>query len=855
MYRQLNWFNWYQYGNRPRAFARANMAVAESRMEDQAIGMAMEADSMEGAAKMEEAEATPAEYLAPTAEEASAPEPPPVRRNLNETVFFYPELRTDEEGNVLIEFTMNEALTRWKFLAFAHTESLQYAVSEREVVTQKELMVQPNAPRFVRQGDRLQFPAKVSNLTENELSGTAKLQLFDAVTMEPVDEELGNDKPTQPFSVQGGQSTGLYWELAIPEGRTMAIVHRVTVQAGDFADGEEAPLPVLTNRKLVTETLPLPVQGGEKATFTFEAMEKARQSKTLQHHRFTLEFTSNPAWYAVKALPYLMEYPHDCTEQIFSRYYANSLATSIANQQPELKRVFEQWRNTDALVSELAKNKELKNILLQQTPWVLEAQNEEAQRKRIGLLFDLNRMAQEQRTAIRQLREQQSDSGGFAWFPGGYDSWYITQYILEGFSRLRDLGVSDEADAQNIMRRAAQFVDLELADYYSRLSEEQKEAGVLPSLAIHYLYTRSLTQDMPVEEEAQTAFEYFLEEARDQWLKQNLYEQGMLAVVFQRHEEMDMANTIVNSLRERALYDEEQGMYWKYNTGFYWYQLPIETHAMMIEVFARVAEDAEAVEQLKIWLLKNKQTNHWKTTKATANAVYALLRYGDNWLQETELAAVRFPDLPEATYAAPIAEAQGAAEAGTGYFKTSWPAEAVEQGFSAIEVQNPNNSIAWGAAYWQYFEHLDKIRAFEDTPLTLNKQLFQEVMGDTGPVLQLVTPKTTLRPGDKLVSRIELRVDRDMEYVHLRDMRASGLEPTTVLSQYKYQDGLGYYESTRDASTDFFFDRLPKGTYVFEYPVRVVHRGAFANGIAEIQCMYAPEFSSHSNGVNIQVGE
>lgn len=856
VYRQLNWFNWYQYGRGPQTYMRSNMAAPARGMEDQAVGFAMEADSMEESSPAAKAEEPmPSQYPASPGEEPPASEPTPVRRNLDETVFFYPELRTDEDGNVLIEFTMNEALTRWKFLAFAHTESLQYAVSEREVVTQKELMVQPNAPRFVRQGDRLQFPAKVSNLTENELSGTAKLELFDAVTMEPVDEQLGNDKPTQPFSVQGGQSTGLYWEVAIPDNRAMAIVHRVTVQAGDFADGEEAPLPVLTNRKLVTETLPLPVRGGEKAAFTFEAMDKARQSKTLQHHRFTLEFTSNPAWYAVKALPYLMEYPHNCTEQIFSRYYANSLATTIANQQPELKRVFEQWRNTEALVSELAKNEELKNILLQQTPWVVEAQNEEAQRKRIGLLFDLNRMAQEQRTAIRQLREQQSDGGGFAWFPGGYDSWYITQYILEGFSRLRDLGVSDEADARYIMRRAAKFVDLELADYYSRLSEEQKEAGVLPSLAIHYLYTRSLTQDMAVEEEAQPAFDYFLEEARDQWLKQNLYEQGMLAVVFQRQEEMGMANKIVNSLRERALYDEEQGMYWKYNTGFYWYQLPIETHAMMIEVFARVAEDAEAVEQLKIWLLKNKQTNHWKTTKATANAVYALLRYGDNWLEQTELAAVRFPDLPKATYAAPLAEAQGAAEAGTGYFKTSWSAEAVEQGFSNIEVQNPNNSIAWGAAYWQYFEHLDKIQAFEDTPLTLNKQLFQEVMGDNGSVLQLVTPKTKLQPGDKLVSRIELRVDRDMEYVHLRDMRASGLEPTNVLSRYKYQDGLGYYESTRDASTDFFFDRLPKGTYVFEYPVRVVHRGSFANGIAEIQCMYAPEFSSHSNGVEIEVGE
>jgi uncharacterized protein YfaS (alpha-2-macroglobulin family) len=861
-YRALNWFGWNDYNYYGgRVLQRSMAAPTEPMMaQDMAVGMAEpEADSAESA-KM-----APSSYtgvLEEAAEEESAaessvPAPPAVRRNLNETVFFYPELRTDEEGNIRISFTMNEALTRWKFMAFAHTAALQYGISEREVVTQKELMVQPNAPRFVRQGDRLTFPAKVSNLTESAMSGTARLQLFDALSMEPIDKQLGNTQPEQSFSVEGGQSTGVYWDIDIPDDRSMAIIHRVTVQAGNFTDGEEAALPVLTNRKLVTETLPLPVKGKESKTFTFKAMDKAKQSKTLQHHNFTLEFTSNPAWYAVKALPYLMEYPHDCSEQIFSRYYANSLATSVANQHPELKRVFEQWRNTDALLSELSKNEELKNILLQQTPWVVDAQNEEAQRKRIGLLFDLNRMAQEQRTAMRQLKERQSGEGGFSWFPGGRDSWYITQYILEGMSRLRDLGVQDldeNPDARYMMRLAAQFVDSEILRYYNRLSEEQKEAGVLPNIAIHYLYTRSLTADMPVEKASRPAFDYFMKEAKDQWLKRNLYEQGMLAVTFQRQGAAAMAETVVNSLRERALNDEEQGMYWKYNTGFYWYQAPIETHAMMIEVFATVAKDEEAVEQLKIWLLKNKQTNHWKTTKATANAVYALLQFGDNWLEETQLASVSFPDLPKAAYTSSIKEAQEAAEAGTGYFKTSWDASAVNHDFSTIKVQNPNASIAWGAAYWQYFENLDKIERFEDTPLTLNKQLYREVMGDQGPILELVTSETALSPGDKLVSRIELRVDRDMEYVHLRDMRASGLEPTNVLSNYKYQDGLGYYESTRDASTDFFFGHLPKGTYVFEYDLRVVHRGTFTNGIAEIQCMYAPEFSSHSAGVGVQVG-
>jgi len=851
-YRELNWFGWSAYGvYRSNLESRSRLVPSGAAVP--AADAAMFMDKQDSAAEGPR-EATPP----PPPEEEEQAAPPPVRRNLKETVFFYPELRTDEAGNIVLEFTMNEALTRWKFLAFAHSQDLQYATTEREVVTQKKLMVQPNPPRFLREGDRLRFPAKVSNLADTALAGTAHLQLFDAITMEPIDKQLGNTEPEQAFEAAPGQSATLYWEIEVPKGFTRAIVHRVRAQAGDFSDGEEAPLPVLTNRTLVTESLPLPVKGQASKSFTFEAMDKAKQSKTLEHHQFTLEFTSNPAWYAVKALPYLMEYPHDCSEQIFSRYYANSLATTVANEHPSLKRVFEQWRNTDAVVSELAQNQELKNILLEQTPWVLEAQSEEAQRKRIGLLFDLNRMAQEQATAVRRLQEMQASSGGFPWFAGGRESWYITQYILEGMGRLQRLGVAElekGSNAYGMAQQAATYVDAKLADYFERLSEEQKEAGVLPSLAIHHLYVRSLFPDLPLAEQSEEAQAYFLEQARKQWLKQGLYEQGLLAAVFHTRRESASAEKIIRSLRERALYDEEQGMYWKYNTGYYWYQLPIETHAMMIEVFATVAEDAEAVEQLKVWLLKNKQANHWKTTKATASAVYALLHYGSNWLEETRLASVEFPELPEAAYSPKLAAAKESAEAGTGYFKTSWDGESLGHGFSKIKVENPNEGIAWGAAYWQYFEDLDKVKGFRETPLTLDKQLFREAAGEEGPVLQLITPEMELQPGDKIVARIELRVDRDMEYVHLRDLRASGLEPINVLSRYKYQDGLGYYESTRDASTDFFIEHLPKGTYVFEYPMWVVHRGQFSNGMAQIQCMYAPEFSSHSEGAELRVGE
>lgn len=777
-----------------------------------------------------------------------------VRTNLNETVFFMPELMTDENGDVIIKFTMNEALTRWKFLGLAHTKDLKFGITQNEIVTQKELMVMPNAPRFMREGDMIEYSAKVSNLTEKELTGSAKLELFDAVTNEPINLFVERKSTTLPFTVGAGQSAPLSWKLKIPFGKVMAITHRVVAQAGDFSDGEESSLPVLTNRMLVTETMPLPVRGKETKTFSFDRMKNAN-STTLQNHELTLEFTSNPAWYAVQALPYLMEYPHQCTEQIFSRYYANSLATNVANSHPKVKTIFESWKNTDAMLSNLSKNQELKSALLEETPWVLAAQNEAQQKKNIGLLFDLNRMSQERADAVATIAERQLSNGGFSWFPGGRDSWYITQYIVEGMGHLNELGVNDaksDPKIQKMLNRAIIFIDQRIAEQYEELLKRVKEGKAklednhLNNMAIHYLYTRSFFKNQQMDGNPQKAHDYYLGQAEKYWLSRGIYQEGMLALALHRNGKRSVTNDMIKSFKERSLNNDEMGMYWKYDRGYYWYQLPIETHALMIEVFDEVANDSKAVDDLKVWLLKTKQTTHWKTTKATSAAVYALLRRGANWLLEDTPVEITLGNKK-------IDQSKIGTEAGTGYFKTKWNGEDIDVSMADVKVENPNSVVAWGALYWQYFEDLDKITSFEDTPLKLNKKLFKVVNSDRGPVMTELKEGSELSPGDKLHVRIELRVDRPMEYVHMKDMRASGFEPTNVLSQYKWQGGLGYYESTKDASTNFFISYLPKGTFVFEYPMVVNHKGNFSNGVTTIQCMYAPEFTSHSEGIRVTV--
>lgn len=864
-YHRLNWFNFVFYEG---AFMRGGRKKDEMLEEAVMLNGAAPAAPDEDAPKKSDRNGVSAvlanggQEQKPQAESGSqTPEkietPPQIRTNLKETVFFFPDLMTDYEGNVIIKFTMNEALTRWKFLGLAHTKDLKFALTQKEIVTQKDLMVFPNPPRFFRESDEIEYTAKVTNLTDKDLEGTAELRLFDAISMAPVDQLLGNDKITIPFKTKAGQSDRLAWKLKIPVGKVPVLTHRVVAKSGDFSDGEESSAPVLTNRMLVTETKPLPVRGNQTKDFTFEAMQKASKSNTLQHHKYTLEFTSNPAWYAVQALPYIMEYPYECTEQIFNRFYANSLATSVANSHPKIKAVFDRWKGTPAMQSNLSKNQELKTALLEETPWVLQAQSEEEQKRNIGLLFDLNKMSNEQAKAMNVIADRQLSNGGFAWFPGGEDNWYITQYIVEGMGHLDQLGVKSLREDQKIyavITNAVHYIDDRLLEHYQELKNQIKRSGGkmeddhLDWIAMHYLYARTYFLEIEIPSNLKEAFDYYKKQAEQYWLNKGMYAEGMIALSLSRLDNAQTPAKIVKSLKERSLNHEELGMYWKYNTGYFWYQLPIETHALMIEVFDEVAKDTKAVDDLKVWLLKNKQTTHWKTTKGTAAAVYALLRSGENWLLEDQPVKITLGNKQ-------IDQSQMQTEAGTGYFKTSWTGNDIQANMSQIKVENPNKVVAWGAAYWQYFEQLDKIDTFEETPLTLKKQLFLVKNSDQGPVMTPVTESSKLNPGDKLHVRIELRVDRDMEYVHMKDMRASGFEPVNVLSSYKWQGGLGYYESTRDASTNFFISWLPKGTYVFEYPLRVIHNGDFSNGITTIQCMYAPEFTSHSEGIRVKVGE
>ncbi|WP_165732571.1 alpha-2-macroglobulin [Polaribacter sp. 20A6] len=802
-----------------------------------------------------------------------------IRKNFNETAFFLPQLRTDKNGQVSFSFTMPEALTKWKLQLLAHTKSLKSATKTLETVTQKELMIVPNAPRFLREGDEITLSAKVTNLTNNQLSGFAKLILTDAITGKEIDTELENLNANKNFTVDKDGNTNVSWSLSIPE-TVQAVQYKIVAKAGNFSDGEQNVLPVLSNRMLVTETLPMWVRSNETKTFTLNKL-KNNTSSTLKNHKLTLEMTSNPVWYAIQSLPYLMEYPYECAEQVFSRYYANTLASFVANSNPRIQEVFNAWKSSDALLSNLEKNEELKSLIIQETPWLRDAQSETEQKKRIALLFDLNKMKNEQEKTINKLEDIQMNSGGFPWFKGSRnESNFITQHIATGFGHLQKLGVTDlNASTKKMIEKAVQFLDEELDNQYKKLldnaeqikqkaktEKKGKEAyedylakNNLNYFTIQYLYMRSFYSNISMDNNLQKAIDYYRNQTVTYWNDYNLYAKGQIALSLFRNDEKTTANQILKSLKENSITSDELGMYWKENaSGYYYYQAPIETQALMIEVFSEVGvipnepekakRNLNDIDNLKIWLLKNKQTNSWKTTKATSEAVYALLLNGSDWISVTEMVDIKVGDKE----INPTKLENVQVEAGTGYFKTSWDGNEITPKMAEITITKKGNGIAWGGLYWQYFEDLDKITSAE-TPLKLDKKLFLKVNSDTGKELQEITKNTQLKIGDLITVRIELRSDRDMEFIHMKDMRASGVEPINVLSSYKWQDSLGYYESTKDAATNFFFDRLPKGVYVFEYDVRVNNAGNFSNGITTIQSMYAPEFSSHSKGIRIKV--
>ena len=792
---------------------------------------------------------------------ASTAEPPAdvaPRKNLQETAFFLPDLETDADGRVSFTFTVPDALTGWKLLMVAHDNGLRGGVYRNdEIVTTKPLMCEPNAPRFAREGDDFLFAVKVTNTEETPQSGIVSLDMEElqvsivsavstasppstSSTLQPF-----NLSTSQPFELAPHESKTFEFRVAIPDGCGF-LKYVAKAKGAKFADGEEGVLPVLARRILVREAVQLHARGAETRTFALTNLLASAGSDTIRHAGLEVRAVSRPAWYAVLSLPYLMEFPHECCEQTFSRYYANALGAFIANADPRIRATFDAWREAgaEALKSPLETNPQLKAVALEATPWVREAEHETAARARLGELFGSERLAAEQERCLGKLRETRNRDGLWPWFPGGPSSDSITLYILTGFARLNRLAAMDYPD---FFADATKALDREVAEDVKRrlrLAKERKIPFRVNGFDVRWLYLHSFA-GVPAPKNGKDA-ELFVEHLRAEWPDLGLETQAVAATALKRRGEEALAREILASVKERGVLSDELGMYWKrpYFFSCSLFAAPVSTQALVVEAFREVTGDEASADACNVWLLKQKQTQDWTTTAATADAIYALVLGGGADLLAGDA-------LAEVTLGGEKVPAENA-EAGTGMWSHRYAADEIRPEMGGIAFTGAGEKgVSWGGVHWSYFEDVLKVRAHEPKELRVEKKYYRKTKGAEG--TRLAALGEALEPGDEIVARLEITSDRTYEFVHLSDERPACAEPVDVLSSYRWRDGVGYYQSTKDTATHYYIDRLNKGVFVLETSYRVQQRGVFSGGLATIQCMYAPEFTAHSAAETVRV--
>lgn len=851
-YDRLNWFGLFHTKNtRKGVFYSLASDAGGIMLKSAAAPVVTESmNIMEDSAVLEEpsvesTEGEPVFSLSdPFAKESSQPiSPEQIRQNFAETAFFYPTLQTNAEGDVFVNFTLPESNTTWKLQLLANTQDLKYGLLTKEVISSRPLMVLPNLPRFVRQGDEVSISTQVINNSKEAVSGRVRIELFDPATDQPI---ICLSKSQRPFELQPDSIATVSWMIPVPKQISLLGI-RILADSEKGSDGEQQIVPVLSNQLLITESTSFYLlKEGEKQ------IRISGNSEGATPFRLTLEMTGNPIWYAVQALPTITQPNNDNILSWFAAYYSNTLASYIAQAHPRIQKVINQWTaqggNASTLYSNLEKNQELKNILLEETPWVLAADNETEQKQRLSLLFDLNRADGLREAALQQLIQQQNEEGGWSWFKGFPASRAITLSILKGMSQLVQLNAIQYGQAEKEMQmKALKFLDKSMqTDYENLLKYDKKWQNAWPSPEqVEFLFVRSSYRDIPELEDAREAIRFYTNQAEKHWNQYSLISKGEIALLMHRNGKKEVTTAILTGLKKTATISEEKGMYWANNRrGNDYFTSPIDTHCLLMSVFNEIAPDTQNTNRMKQWLLNQKRTQNWESVPATVNAIYALLLTGSDWLNTQNTCVATWDGKTYST-------AEG--EIATGYLKTILPNEPANSSANPVlSIRKEGNTPAWGAVYEQYFQEIDKVKGQKGV-LSVEKKLFVETNNGTNRQIRPVTPEQPLRIGDKVIVRLTIRTDREMNYVFLKDLRASCFEPADQLSGPESRDGIWYYRSPKDVSENFFINRLPEGTFVLEYPVYVSRSGEYAGGISTIQCMYAPEFVSHTAGERLQV--
>ena len=817
------------YGGSPRATLAGALKIrgrsaANAVMNQEAVtDMVLQEEMVETSAQ-EKVEMGSSEELAETGDIQ-------IRENFAETAFFYPQLRTNEKGEVSISFVLPESLTRWTFMGLAHTRNVDYGKIEATATASKEFMLQPNMPRFVRVGDKANIAASLMNLSDKGVKGTVRMELFN-----PETEKVFYSQK-QKFDVKGGETGHVNFTFEVSD-KYAVMACRMVADGDTFSDGEQRYIPVLTDKQWVTETVPLNVNGEGAHTFSLENLFN-KHSKTASEQRLTVEFTAHPAWYAVQALPVVANPQNEDALSWATAYYAHSLAACIVKENPRIKQIFDSWKaqsgTKETFMSNLQKNQELKNILLAETPWLTEATNEAEQKQRIATLFDLNTMNSQLAVSVEKLGELQNADGAWSWYKGMQGSRYVTTQVMEMLVRLNALTHQDaDSRMQPMIQKGFEYLGKQAAEEYKSMKEAEKKGavGLRPSeQVLRYLYICVLDGKAPVDKKVN---QYFIDKLSGEGKELTIYGKALGAIILQQAGKVAEARLFMQSLMEYSVVTDEMGRYFDTPKARYsWFSYKIPTEVAAMEAIQRITKDTKAIDEMKRWLLKQKQTQTWETPIATADAVYALMATGASDLLANTGGV-------EITLGKEVIRTS--ADDAIGYIKKTMSGDVMN--IKKIRVDKEGAGMGWGAVYAQYLESMDQISG-QGNGLSVSRQLYKgdEALNESAP----------LKVGDKITVRLTIKADRDMDFVQIKDDRAACMEPLQAVSGFRWGNGLGYYQATKDASTQFFIDQMRKGTYVIEYQVYVNRTGEYQAGIATVQSAYAPEFGGHTGGYRVMV--
>lgn len=861
-------FNWFDGGIVYESFAVAAPVADKASLEEVVVtgmGMKKESRNLSYATKTVDSAVVKEQNI----ESKTDLDKIPVRQNLNETAYFYPNLLTDKDGNISFEFTSPEALTQWKVMFLAHTKDARSAILEKSVVTQKEFSITPNYPRFLREGDELNLQTKISSLVNQKLNGYAQLQILDAFTNEDITEKFGITQLTavsgynkeQSFSLDANGNTSVTWKLKVPNNVSSIIIKIVAkgeplnpLKGTSFSDGEQKAIAVLPNRMLVTDALPIFVKEGQTKTFTLENLKNS-DSKTLTNVSNTLELTTNPIWEIMFALPSLKNDINNSADVVFNKWFADVLASEIFKANPKLKTVFDEYQSKGLLTSNLEKNQEFKQLLLDETPWVLESKNETEQMAKISLLFNSNMMRNSINDDWSELVKLQNPDGGFSWYQGYPSSYYSSLYILKNLGRINEWlkgNVSDyqSSEQKEMVKKLVSYVDNEVSKYYDTstpLSVTKKD-NVWNNFVLDYLDTRHYWEkEYALKAKGTSLKSLIISKAKTAKITDfTFFGLHRSALLFNNYGLNDVSKKLMTYLKETSTETETQGVYWKQNLNDWgWYSSKTVNHAGAIEAFQKLTpNDENFIEEMKIWLITQKEVNSWGSSRGTAEVIFTILNSGKSWTSNES-------DKAEITWGGKQLIPQTQA---TGYVKQSINSDNLDKNISTVTIKKESAGIVQGGLFWQYYEDLDKIKSSESY-ISISKELYKKVKTENGEQLIKINENSPIKVGDKVTVRMILNTDRNMEFIHLKDMRAAGFEPLDVISGYEWKNNLGYYQVTKDASTNFYIENMPKGKYVFEYDYVANASGKFSNGITTLQNYYAPQMNAHTQGTRVVITE